>query len=77
MKKLALKIDDLNVQSFATTSAARDERGTVHGHETETYDEQGCTDACSLVLTCYSCETCEEACDPANMVDPNRRIIVY
>jgi hypothetical protein len=77
MKKLALKLDDLNVQSFHPTPPARDGRGTVQAHESGTYDEQGCTDACSLVLTCYSCETCEDACAPADTVDPNRRIIVY
>jgi hypothetical protein len=77
MQKLALNVDDLNVQSFETVPAAPARRGTVRGHETETHDEQGCTDACSLVLTCYTCETCDEACDPSEGPDTQRRIIVY
>jgi hypothetical protein len=80
MKKLALQLDDLDVQSFATTPPARDERCTVRGHESETYDEQACTDACSLVATCYTCDTCDQACDPVytgDTADPGRRIILY
>ena len=78
MKKLVLELDDLNVQSFATTGGARGPRGTVRAHETGTYDEQGGTDACSLVLTCNSCEgTCDQACQGDDTVDENRRIILY
>ncbi len=32
MKKLALNIDDLDVQSFETSSTLRDVRCTVRGH---------------------------------------------
>ncbi|HEX6909897.1 MAG TPA: hypothetical protein VF142_05870 [Longimicrobium sp.] len=78
MKKLVLELDDLNVQSFATTGGARGPRGTVRAHETETCVEQHCTDVCSLVLTCASCEgTCDQACQGDDTVDENRRIILY
>jgi len=77
MQKLALKLDELSVQSFDTMPAARDARGTVLGHQETTYDEQACTDACSLVPTCYSCDTCDAACDPGDTVDVPRRIILY
>jgi|GEM_PF-1760896 hypothetical protein len=33
MKKLALKLDDLEVTSFEVTSSDATERGTVAGHE--------------------------------------------
>jgi len=32
MRKLALKLDDLRVVSFATAPETRDARGTVNGH---------------------------------------------
>lgn len=77
MKKLALKLDDLSVQSFATTPASRDARGTVRGHleaETQGWD---CSDACTFAETCYSCDTCEETCDGCDTVVAHRRIILY
>ena len=76
MRKLALKLDALNVQSFHTLPAARG-AGTVRGHQEFATDEQACTDACSLVLTCYSCGTCDAACDGGDTVDVPRRIILY
>ena len=77
MNKLALKPDDLEVQSFATTGAASSARGTVRGHETET-EEYACTDACSAAATCYSCEeTCGAECDPTDGEVTPRRIILY
>lgn len=78
MRKLALKLDELRVQSFATTPEAAAARGTVRGHETET-EQHACSDACSLVLTCNSCEeTCGAECDPTTTYDdPGRRIILY
>lgn len=77
MEKLALKLDDLNVQSFDTLPPAGDRRGTVLGHQQATYDEQACTDACSFAPTCYSCDTCGDACDAGDTVDVPRRIILY
>jgi hypothetical protein len=83
MRKLALDLSALRVQSFDTLPAVRDGRGTVVARqESATYDEQGCTDACTVVQTCYSCDTCSDACDPdtidpTDMADPNRRIILY
>lgn len=83
MQKLALNLEDLDVQSFDTTLALRDLRRTVQAHEDVSYDEQACSDACTLVLTCYSCETCVDPCVPPrtqicdDTADPGRRIIVY
>lgn len=47
MKKLALSLDALEVQSFATADSAPG-RGTVHGEQ--------CT--CLTVCTCPGCNTC-------------------
>ena len=77
MKKLVLDIDHLDVQSFSTTPTLKELRCTVRGHLMEaTYDEQACTAACSLHLTCAACETGDDACDPGG-TDAGRRIIVY
>lgn len=62
MEKTKLSLDELQVQSFATTEAAAEQRGTVRGHaDTDAV-------ACPTVDpndTCWaSCEgTCESACD--------------
>jgi ferredoxin len=78
MQKLALKVEHLRVQSFDTMPAVHARRGTVRGHQDASYDELACTDVCSLVNTCASCDTCEPACPPpADTVDPGRRIILY
>jgi hypothetical protein len=82
MQKLALNLEDLDVQSFDTTSALHDQRRTVHAHQ-ESYDELACSDGCTLVLTCYSCETCADPCVPPptqtcdDTADPGRRVILY
>lgn len=76
MKKLALNVDDLDVQSFDTTPALQ-ERCTVLAHQENGTYEWGCTDACSL-YTCASCEPCDQTLgDPADTVDEGRRIILY
>lgn len=50
MKKLALKPDELRVESFDTASTEREMRGTVEGHN-------------SLNGTCpYTCYTCAGSC---------------
>jgi hypothetical protein len=83
MQKLALNLEDLDVQSFDTTPALRDLRCTVQAHQDVSHDELACSDACTLVLTCYSCETCLDPCAPPptqtcdDSADLGRRIIVY
>ena len=55
MKKLSLKLDDLNVETFDTTTALK-EKGTVFGEQ--------CT--CPTQCTCPGCPTCEgggQSCD--------------
>ncbi|HEU0300679.1 MAG TPA: hypothetical protein VFR37_14510 [Longimicrobium sp.] len=76
MQKLALKLDDLSVQSFETTSALPSHGGTVRGHLDD--DDGGgggggYTDACSDIYSCATCETCDDVCD----VEQQRRIILY
>lgn len=51
MKKLALTLDDLQVDSFHT-SAVRKEEGTVFGEQ--------CT--CPTNCTCPGCPTCDATC---------------
>lgn len=83
MKKLALSVDDLDVQSFDTTSALGNRRCTVRGHQMESWDELACSDGCTLVYTCVTCETCVDPCAPPptettdDTADPGRRIILY
>lgn len=72
MKKLALNIDALQVQSFATVAGQDIEFGTVHGAEkkktglqdTDCSAVDACVSArgCTQLETCYGCEetyTCE------------------
>lgn len=82
MHKLALKLDDLRVQSFDTTPATRAGRGTVLGRESDTHDEVACGGATNASCdTCESCDTCDPCtqtfCDPTDTADPGRRIILY
>ncbi|HEY0020629.1 MAG TPA: hypothetical protein VGC13_30300 [Longimicrobium sp.] len=73
MKKLALNVDDLDVQSFDTTSAIYHLRCTVRGYRDDDNGGDGggdYTDVCSAI---YSCATCDAACD----VEEQRRIILY
>lgn len=82
MRKLALKLDALSVQSFDPMPAARAARGTVLARESETHDEVACPGATyASCATCESRETCEACsqtiCDPTDTADPNRRIILY
>jgi hypothetical protein len=75
MKKLALTLDDLNVQSFATTGAARGLRGTVRGHLDAASRDDFCSEAETQI---YSCYTCDDACQPDDGgVEQQRRIILY
>lgn len=52
MKKLKLQLDELRVESFATT-LVREEKGTVLGEE--------CT--CYTACTCPGCATCDASCN--------------
>lgn len=76
MQKLALTLDDLNLQSFETTLADAAGTGTVLGHlDDASYD--GCSDACATqIYTCAGCETYDEPCNDDGP-DEQRRIIVY
>ncbi|HEX6909896.1 MAG TPA: pinensin family lanthipeptide [Longimicrobium sp.] len=74
MKKLALKLDDLNVQSFATTDGAQHMRGTVRGH----LDDDSYDDFCSEAETqIYTCDSCDPACEPPEGPEQQRRVILY
>ena len=63
MDKVRLTLEELQVQSFATTSGPADGRGTVRAHDWPT-DERGCPtgnpawDSCGD--TCW--ETCGDSC---------------
>ena len=52
MKKLKLRLDDLQVDSFQTTMV-RKEKGTVFGEQ--------CT--CRTQCTCPGCPTCDASCN--------------
>lgn len=75
MKKLALNIDELSVQSFPTTRTPREPRCTVRGYMD---DDNGGTgggdysDVCSGVYSCADWATCNAGC-----VEQQRRIILY
>lgn len=58
MKKIKLELERLAVESFDTASAA-DERGTVLGHQLDTY--KTCPDP-SWIDACPSERTCPTAC---------------
>lgn len=76
MQKLVLNPDDLKVQSFETTPAPDDRRGTVRGHMDDDDGGDGGgdhTDVCSAVYSCADWETCNAACN----VEQQRRIILY
>lgn len=74
MKKLVLKLDELHVESFDTTSTGSGARGTVEGHDdpdlpwqNQTMTCFSCAGTCELSVcfgnTCYaSCESCFGSC---------------
>ncbi|HEU0012485.1 MAG TPA: hypothetical protein VFQ45_02315 [Longimicrobium sp.] len=60
MRKLKLDLDELEVQSFDTTTDPGAPRGTVHGAET---DEETCEKSCwwgTCELHCSGGGTCNE-----------------
>lgn len=57
MKKLALDLDALRVDSFVTQSGD-ERRGTVRAHD-DTVETENCTrEATCLLTTCISLKTC-------------------
>jgi hypothetical protein len=56
MKKLALDLDTLRVESFATQEA-QPARGTVCGHD-DTMETENCTIDTCLLGTCLTLKTC-------------------
>ncbi len=65
MKKLALKLDDLQVKSFDTTSAGPADRGTVRGNTGDPYcnhslDAGACAGPPTYPSDCpgFTCFTC-------------------
>jgi hypothetical protein len=76
MKKLALNVDELNVQSFETTRTPPEPRCTVRGYMDDDNGGDGggnYSDLCSAVYSCATCDTCDAACQ----VEQQRRIILY
>lgn len=63
MGKLKLNLEDLKVESFATTPDARARRGTVFG-QTHLPDcnTQGCTEGCTMANDTCIGPTCGESC---------------
>lgn len=70
MEKMRLSMDELQVQSFATTGTGEAERGTVHGHDNT--DPAACPTADPAWETCWaSCDgwdcgsgnTCDNSCN--------------
>ena len=57
MKKLALRLDELRVDSFDTSFTQPDRRGTVRGRDSYTWDEG----PMCWTLQEYSCNPCAES----------------
>ncbi len=73
MKKLALELDALVLQTFETTLAPTAHGGTVIGHQEDT--GAACV---TQVYTCAGGETYADPCnDDGSGPDGGRRIIVY
>lgn len=65
MKKVTLSLEQLSVESFPTTDAPWERRGTVRGMDSATVDQDTCDtcDRCSDMDTCVSCvDTCPVTC---------------
>lgn len=78
MRKLSLHLEELVVESFSTTDAARG-RGTVRGMDSVTIDQDSCVTCAPTCATCggtcpntcpvtcgNTCATCPVSCNPAN-----------
>src|SRR4028118_544107 len=74
MLKLKVVMDDLRVESFDTTAAAK-EKGTVIGAECTCYSactcpgcpscDATCPDTCAYTCNDRTCVTCPESCSPS------------
>lgn len=76
MKKLALSLDDLAVQSLELSPPTDGARGTVLGR----LDSGDDSDACpSQIYSCAGCDTYDDPCGGGDTAEPDpfRRIIVY
>lgn len=64
MEKLRITVDDLQVQSFATTAPDAQQRGTVDGHDGPS-DRDVCDTAYAWWETCatWGFETCDMCTD--------------
>jgi hypothetical protein len=60
MEKVRLSLDELEVQSFATTTGEAQRRGTVRGHDAPT-DEVECPTADYRWNTCFPTQ-CQGSC---------------
>jgi hypothetical protein len=87
MRKLRLRLDALQVQSFETTPALRKASGTVDAHETFESEcvcgSDGCGPGPATGYTCGGCDTpgytCEENCTgtgPVTAVQPIRYAVI-
>ena len=71
MKKLALDVEQLKVDSYETTSESTRDRGTVWGHNshtntTRTYDFTCAGSTCGLKTNAASCYANETVVDDQN-----------
>lgn len=64
MKKLALNLDQLQVESFPTASG-RAAAGTVHGEELSVYNNISCFASCIET----GCNTCDNSLDYCTCAD--------
>jgi hypothetical protein len=60
MEKTRLSLDDLEIQSFATTTPPAGRRGTVRGHDDAPTDEVECPTVNAGWDTCW--DTCRYGC---------------
>ncbi|HEU4884616.1 MAG TPA: hypothetical protein VFT45_20340 [Longimicrobium sp.] len=85
MRKLHLNVDELEIQSFETTSAPHRPRGTVEAHETFESECVCDTDGCGSGTTGYTCGgcdtpgyTCEDHCTGGpSVAEPIRAIAAF
>ena len=66
MKKLALRLEDLRIDSFSTTEVRR-EKGTVYGEQCTCYTQCTCPGCPTCDASCGG--TCDAACNTGNTCD--------
>jgi hypothetical protein len=86
MRKLHLNVEELEIQSFETTSAPHRARGTVEAHETLesecVCDTVGCGGGGTTGYTCGGCDTpgftCEDNCTGGpSVAEPIRNFAAF